>query len=106
MKTIEQAAKEYYTDTVNYPKGVDSIGAKSIAYRSFNAGVEFAEQWISVDEELPQEKNQILMKRGNSLVTTGFYGCTIECGELGFYRNNEPYSLFLRVTHWRPIERK
>ena len=92
MKTIEQAAKEYYTDTVNYPKGVDSIGAKSIAYRSFNAGVEFAQQWIPVEEDLPSSENyeyeRCLWKNANGTIWFG-----------SAYQSQKP-------THWRPIERK
>lgn len=64
MKTKEQVAQEYAEK--NYPKcklnedwvddGFDegyNAAANPTAYKSFLAGVEFANKWISIDEELP-----------------------------------------------------
>ena len=46
MKTI----KEFTNESVNKIKGIES---KGIAYYSIKAGIEFAQRWIPIEEELP-----------------------------------------------------
>ena len=44
MRTIEEAAKEFRHDELINP---------TLSQLAFKAGVEFAQRWISVEEELP-----------------------------------------------------
>ena len=53
MKTIEDLAKEYSEKTNKaYSEIIDD----------FKAGVEFAQRWISVKDELPENKKLCLVK--------------------------------------------
>lgn len=91
MKTIEEAAKDFNDSHVNghHPqKWVSDI---------FKAGAEFAQRWISVDEELPTELENVLFKseyEGEVLYEVGF----LFSGKF-YVKNKMP-------THWRPIELK
>jgi len=94
MKTIEKAADEYI------PKNWDSLG--KIADDAFKAGVEFAQRWISVDEELPEINNcnsskNVLVKTKDGDVLIGYLYIN------GWFANSQ-YPC--EITHWRPIELK
>lgn len=82
MKTIEQVGNEAY------------LKAEHNAYfvNGFKAGVEFAQRWISVDDELPKKLVQVIVKLEN-----GWHTCTwiTESGDFAF--NVKP-------THWRYID--
>lgn len=86
MKTIEEAAKEYRHKT----------NTSECLLDGFKAGVEFAERWIPVEEELPEDEMEIIAKNGFDKEIFAFY-------EKG-YRDDE----YLRCsfTHWRPINHK
>lgn len=91
MKTIHDAATER------------SIYYESNPYCDFKAGVEFAQQWISVedDDELPAVGETVLLKFDNNEehVTTGVYIKSFH-GDCAYQESGE------QCTHWRPIERK
>ncbi len=106
MLTIEQAAKDFNDSHVNghHPqKWVSDI---------FKAGVEFAQRWISVDEELPEIGCTVFVKKelrqGDTWVQHIYSVSTrlapsgewesIKWSDVGFTRGI--------VTHWRPIELK
>ena len=81
MKTIEQVAREVYTNATH---------DEQVA---FKRGVEFAQQWISVDDELPtSEDGSVLVKLKDGRVTISFM---LVCGDFAY--NVKP-------THWRKIE--
>ena len=97
MKTIELVSKEF---------SEKAVWACPI---SFKAGVEFAQRWISVEDELPEVKNHgfsdlvltknsydnIMLERYDS-ESKQFNGIRYDC-----IKNNDG-----QVTHWRPIELK
>ena len=102
MKTIEQALDEAYNN------------AWSNAYfgNGFRAGIEFAQRWISVEDELPDIGEEVLVKRelrqgdtwvqhfcsvSTRLTPSGEWE-DIKWSDVGFIRGI--------VTHWRPIELK
>jgi hypothetical protein len=101
MKTIEKAAKKY--------AGIseDKYSNKALKYCSFDisdafkAGVEFAQRWIPVEEELPKRKLEdyhIILKGENKFevirhIKTNMFTYEIE-------------NLLFGYTHWRPIEIK
>lgn len=109
MKTIEEAAQEYADEhAFRVPcdesnEFYDKIDFGS-SYEGFGAGVEFAQRWISVEEELPNEKNgyfdkQVLVKRFSDFDRTEIKYAVTKYNKRGW----EEYS---RITHWRPINFK
>ena len=100
MKKIEEVAKEF---------SEKSVWACPI---SFKAGVEFAQRWISVEDELPKEGISVLIKNdfgyfGINVLENGVWRmCTVE--KIAGLLNLKEYELenFAKPTHWRPIELK
>lgn len=98
MKTIEKAAYEYHKEY-----GYSENSNEELA---FEAGVEFAQKWISVEDELPEIKDEryqinVKYKSGIDIYDTIAIEpsiCTKE--NLSDILND------LNITHWRPIERK
>jgi len=108
MKTIEEAARE---NQETYSDDPHAIG-----YDAFIGGVEFAQRWIPVEEELPE--NTFLFEHPNfesiRFLVTGTNG-----KEWIANRKKQkdssiiPYSFFscetgryYSITQWRPIELK
>jgi hypothetical protein len=102
MKTIEEKAREQAYDP--------AYGYRLPVYKSFIAGVEFAQRWISVEEELPPQFHDngsseavlTLDRLGNYRV--GEYQHL--CGSDWSFGGVIPLWLLNRVTHWRYIELK
>ncbi len=88
MKTINEAAKECE---------FHSIGNQShfTPEQIFRYGVAFAEQWIQVEDELPENEQDIICKNDT------YYEC------LRYYKTGFKDGDYLKChfTHWRPIER-
>jgi len=94
MKTVEQATKEY-----NSQFSHDS--EQWIAEDAFKKGIEFAQRWISVDDELPAETGWMntpyLIKTKYEFNMAGYTKkCFHKYGGLCFKSGV--------VTHWRHIE--
>ena len=70
------------------------VGNTDDCIEMFEAGVEFAQRWIPIEEELPEKLVQVIVK-----FEDGWCTCTwiTEDGDFAF--NVKP-------THWRPIELK
>lgn len=101
MKTIEEAAQEC---AIHSGFLSDFPHHRRIVKYGFKAGVEFAQHFISVEEELPNEENgyfdkQVLVKRFNDFERTEIEYKVTRYTIKGW----EEYS---RITHWRPIEIK
>ena len=97
MKTIEEAAKENAIKT-------EPILYQGKAEKAFKAGIEFAQRWIPVEEELPEEENgfykPVLVLNDNySLVSSAAY-------KNGMFIPDNPVLSHSEITHWRPIELK
>lgn len=106
--TIEEMSNEY--------AGIDEdkFANKSHAYDkydiadAFTKGVEFAQKWISVEEELPKEGETVLIKVNNN-ITDSYIRTTIAFGVAKI--NPMTGSLWIQdksylagyITHWRPI---
>jgi hypothetical protein len=93
MKTIAQAAGEYAAD--------ESRTTRS-EHAAFVDGAAFAQRWIPVEEELPENSDNeqsLLVKQDNGRVAICYY-----------YRNNwfwsPSFCKVSNVTHWRPTELK
>lgn len=94
MKTIEQAAQEY-AEKVTVLKGQDRTKREN----AFRAGAQFAQQWISVEDELPESGKLILVMLDNDksqVSSARFNGrdFSIDFGDMAVGK----------ITHWRPIE--
>lgn len=94
MKTIEEASMEAISDR--------TISVEEL----FEAGVEFAQQWINVEDELPTEEDFYFVKVKNSfpkdcnIVVAKFYD-----DNNTFYDENSDYPIEDAIS-WRPIEYK
>ena len=105
MKTIEKAALEYAIQ-----RQVDAEELKYIGryQQSFKAGVEFAQRWIPVEEELPEVGEIVLVKtKINKVTTCEMYIPKDYLGNiLGEKKWAASYNFKQAITHWRPIELK
>lgn len=100
MKTIKQAAKEFAESEIM--ETYDSI-IEELKRISFIHGAKFAQQWISVEDELPEIKNKryqihIKYKNGVDIYDTLTIVPSICTKENLLEILNE-----LNITHWRPI---
>lgn len=102
MKTIEEAAQEYGEKATGcfqnnlYPHCDETLS--EVAQKDFEAGVEFAQRWIPVEDELPEDSFQYLCK-----TIDNEYRLII-----GEHIKNwiYPHVLKGQITHFRPIEYK
>ena len=100
MKTIEEAAKDFNDSHVNghHPqKWVSDI---------FKAGVEFAQRWIPVEEELPEIGEKVITKMAKDKRTS--YGIATrirEEWEINAHWIDHTFSN-MTITHWRHIDLK
>ena len=100
MKTIEEAAKDFNDSHVNghHPQTwVSDI---------FKAGVEFAQEWISVEEELPKIGEKVITKMTKDKRTS--YGIATrirEEWEINAHWIDHTFS-HMNITHWRSIDLK
>ena len=97
--SIDEAAKEHEQQF-----GFNSEGElNSSPAESFKAGADFcsklelnfAQRWISVDDELPKKGDRVLLKDKNG---------EVEC--LLIYNDDYVTVLMERFTHWRYLELK
>ena len=96
MKTTEEAAKEHCKNKQLF----------TVSKKSFKAGVEFAQRWIPVEEELPPigELVQIKFKEliGDGKVMFD-HDCVIEIEKTKMFACEQ---CAVKVVAWRPIELK
>ena len=96
MKTIEQAATEY----------ADKDRVTRSEHSAFVAGVIFAQRWISLEDELPEECIPVLIKDSNDYV---YAGCMFRIdGEIIFRAAviiGQDYNID-NASYWRYIELK
>lgn len=108
MKTIEEAARDYaekhgfrvpYDGTNEFYDKVDVRAS----FDGFEAGVAFAEEWISVRDELPENQDIVFIKTDKGCYGTGY----LHGKKSGFIVYGiEAYKEFGDVSHWKPINRK
>ena len=116
MKSIEEKAFEYckkeICPTCNDNKTcikTDKIGEcipTYMEYAAFLAGYKAAQEWISVEDELPSEIGQYLVKKLHGQITIMHFHAPFDSGKRifqwwGFGRWNDQHK---QVTHWKPIE--
>ena len=105
MKTIEEAARDYSCrdnlTKLEFPINKELLCAlEEIALKE---GVKIAEEWISVEKELPINQDIVLVKTDLGCVTIAY----LHGKKSGFIVYGEDaYIEFGNITHWRPIKRK
>lgn len=107
MKTIEQASVEYSKKQYDHDPCM-----RFQCETHFEAGIEFAQRWIPVEEELPPIGEMVLTKmekrHGDTLVQH-YYSTATRLENQGEWQdvNWVDHSMsFGHITHWRPIELK
>jgi hypothetical protein len=103
MKTIKQEANSYYSEF--YMES--SIPDREAMTEMFIAGVEFAQRWIPVEEELPEYAEELLLELENGHHEVGYY-LRKKGHKDAFYSYVQPNIDFILydVIRWRPIELK
>lgn len=97
MKTIEQEASNFANKKINsIPENhIQTLPRSFVMAASidgFKEGVKYAQQWISVEEQLPTTTEKILVKGKSGIVYLSY-----------FNPDNNLFSSNCRITHWRPI---
>lgn len=109
MRTIEEKAIEYAESKIKYendPEYFEDI------CKSFMKGADFAQRWISVEEELPPIGEMVLTKmekRHGYTWVQHYYSTATRLENQGEWQdvNWVDHSMsFGHITHWRPIELK
>lgn len=102
MKTIEQVGNEAYL----------KAGHNAYFVNGFRAGVEFAQRWIPVEEELPEVGEMVLTKmekRHGDTWVQNYYSTATRLENQGEWQtvNWVDHSIsFGYITHWRYIDIK
>lgn len=113
MKTIERAASIYAEPIASdlSHKNMDDLNIcdlEDYIVESFKEGVEFAQRWIPVEEELPEVGEIVLVRTKINKVTT----CEMYIPKdyldniLGEKEWSASYNFKQAITHWRPINLK
>jgi len=101
MKTIKEESefiRNLSLSLLGVSKNIDYVTCADREKYAFLKGVEFAQQWIPVKEELPSEENELI--NVPVICITGFGNYRISK-----YNGNEWDSDEI-VTFWRPVERQ
>ena len=105
MKKIKEASHEYFRAA---QLGFENPGSEA----GFKAGVEFAQRWISVEDELPNfdkykypngDFEIFLVKMSTGSISPKIKYCVANLIAEGRWSCEYDWSV---VTHWRPIELK
>ena len=101
MKKIKEASHEYFRAA---QLGFENPGSEN----GFKAGVEFAQRWISVEDELPNTEGE-----ANRLSKVVIAKCEDLADEVSAYYDTitkdwriYPSGQIIKATNWRPIELK
>ena len=95
MLTIEQALDDAYKNA----------GSNAYFGNGFKAGAEFAQRWISVEEEEPPLYITVLVKLFNGRFITAKYIKSSKCREDDVWSDGFSYYP-VNDTHWRPVNLK
>lgn len=104
MKTPQEAAREYANDNGFMLDEWHDIHNAFLAGDAFGyrRGMEKAYRWISVQDELPKDQDDVLVLFCNGRKGIGSY---VGSNEWAVVIANEYDSHDLKVLAWRPIER-
>ena len=104
MKTIAEKAKEYANGVFgDFIESVDFFTSEDIE-NAVKHGVELAQKWISVNEELPSNNFNVLYKDSDGEEFLAFY--TPELKKWTKYRSIGMPIECDNIIYWRPINVK
>lgn len=108
MKTIEEAAIMYEESKVYK---INSGGTKGNVISAFKKGAEFVQRWISIEKELPEFNLHVLVicefssgKQDYAVLKRIASRDSAKGWQWSSISSNSFFAL--KITHWRPIERK
>ena len=104
MKTINEAAKEHSLKLNLSLEARDNICREDFE-KSFIEGVKFAQRFISVNDELPEDIETEGRTHIPCIVTNGNTN-TIAFRRLSPLTKKWNWNVMMEVTHWRPIDIK
>lgn len=104
MKTINEAAKEHSRKLNLSLEARDNICREDFE-KSFIEGIEFAQRFISVNDELPEDIEAEGRTHIPCIVTNGNTK-TIAFRRLSPLTKKWNWNVMMEVTHWRPIDIK
>lgn len=104
MKTIKDAAKEHSRKLNLSLEARDNICREDFE-KSFVEGIKFAQRFISVNDELPEDIETDGRTYIPCIVTNGETK-TITFRRLSPLTNKWNWNVMMEVTHWRPVEYK
>ena len=111
METIEEKSFEY-KENVDLSNICDTKDVRFEIQDAFTAGAEFAQRWVSVEDELPEVGEMVLTKmekRHGDTWVQNYYSTATRLENQGEWQtvNWVDHSIsFGHITHWRPIELK
>ena len=104
METIETLSQEY-----SQKVGLDE-NEEFIYLQGLKAGVEFAQKWISVDDELPEIDSDDCWNHthgfSKTVITTNSDLNFPNYKTQSYNRKSSSWQYKNKVTHWRPINLK
>ena len=62
-----------------------------------------SQQWVSVEDELPKDKQNVFIRLADGRSTSGWYSHSIEEWFISIGEIGGDDCLYERVTHWMPI---
>ena len=89
--------KEQYIAKLETTDNLTKLDIIEQNMNAIDAGVEFAQRWIPVEEESPAEHDYVLAKSSVGDVYVANYS-------RNKYHVNMPFEV--KITHWRPIDIK
>ena len=109
MKKIKEAAKEYAISLHADDRHLSISEIEMYAKTDFEAGVEFAQRWIPVEEELPEIGEKVQVKLlieiiGHKTTDIDHDRLILKDGKTWMFDVEQMAGI--AVTHWRPIELK
>lgn len=105
METIKEAIETMIPDALDPYEILPARAGYLVQLErtGFISGVAWAERWIPVEEELPDNQDIVLVKTDKGCVSTAY----LHGKKSGFIcYGQEAYNDFGEVTHWRPVEHK
>ena len=108
MKTIEEA-KIKYCEKIESSPAMLRVDIIEQNMNAFDAGVEFAQRWIPVEEELPEIGEKVQVKLlieiiGHKTTDIDHDRLILKDGKTWMFDVEQMAGI--AVTHWRPIELK
>ena len=104
MKLIKEAVKEHSRKLNLSLEARDNICREDFE-KSFIEGIEFAQRFISVNDELPEDMETEGRTHIPCIVTNGNTK-TIAFRRLSPLTKKWSWNVMMEVTHWRPIDIK